>query len=256
MALDLEKIRSRLNSLQGKNKRSTQQWKPEAGNEYVVRLLPFPDNEGQPFKERYFYYNIKKYGLLAPHQFGLRDPIQEVINELRDTDTPESYELAKKLYPKMRAYAAVLVRGEEDEGPKVWGFGKQIYEELLGFILNEDYGDITDLAEGNDLKIKIERRPNTQWNDITITPRPKKTPAGSGAEVKSWLSQIPDLDQMYECQSYDELEKIIQDWLTEGSLPDESEGTAHISSSSTDSSDDTVGSTSSSIDDALNKLLA
>ncbi len=47
-----------------------------------------------------FYYNIPgQRGLLAPSQFGKKDPIQELINKLRDEGTKESYEMAKKLYP-------------------------------------------------------------------------------------------------------------------------------------------------------------
>ena len=38
--------------------------------------------------------------------------------------------------PKMRTYVPVLVRGKESEGVKFWGFGKLVYQELLG----DDYG--------------------------------------------------------------------------------------------------------------------
>ena len=31
----------------------------------------------------------------------------------------------------MRTYVYVLVRGEESEGIKFWGFGKTVYQELL-----------------------------------------------------------------------------------------------------------------------------
>ena len=57
----------------------------------------------------------------------------------------ESYELAKKLYPKMRAYAPVIVRGEEDKGSSYLVFRKDWYISLLlNIMLDEDYGDITD----------------------------------------------------------------------------------------------------------------
>ena len=45
----------------------------------------------------------------------------------------------------MRTFAAVIVRGKESEGVKFWGFGKTVYQELLGVIYDPDYGDITDL---------------------------------------------------------------------------------------------------------------
>ena len=33
-------------------------WRPEEGSETTVRLIAYPDNDGQPFKEMMFYYNI------------------------------------------------------------------------------------------------------------------------------------------------------------------------------------------------------
>ena len=117
MAIDFDAIRRKLNKLSGQNSRQNVMWRPQEGEEHTVRLLSFPDNDGQPFKERWFYYNIgNNPGLLAPYQFGNPDPIQELITKLRDDGSKESYELAKKLYPKMRCYAPVVVRGEEEKG--------------------------------------------------------------------------------------------------------------------------------------------
>ena len=122
MALDFDAIRQKLEKLSGNTKNRSSMWKPTEGEEASVRLLSFKDNDGQPFKELWFYYNIgNNRGLLAPNQFGNPDPIQELITKLRDEGTKESYELAKKLYPKMRTYAPVIVRGEEDKGVQIWG---------------------------------------------------------------------------------------------------------------------------------------
>ena len=35
----------------------------------------------------------------------------------------------------------MVVRGEEKQGVKFWGFGKTVYQELLS-IMDPDYGDI------------------------------------------------------------------------------------------------------------------
>ena len=110
-------------------------WRPQEGETYNLRIVSFPNNDGNPFKERWFYYGIgNNPGLLTPNQFGKPDPIQELINKLRDEGTKEAYEMAKKLYPKMRTYAAVVVRGEERQGVRFWGFGKTVYQELLSII--------------------------------------------------------------------------------------------------------------------------
>ena len=46
-----------------------------------------------------------------------------------------------------------MVRGREDEGIKVYGYGKQAYELLLGYILDPEYGDVTDSLEGTDITL-------------------------------------------------------------------------------------------------------
>ena len=67
MAINFDAIRKKLDNLSGNNKKSSASWKPKEGEEYTVRLLSFPNNDGQPFKELWFYYNIgNNPGLLAP----------------------------------------------------------------------------------------------------------------------------------------------------------------------------------------------
>lgn len=222
MAIDFDAIRKKLNQLSGNNSRRNMMWRPEEGETASVRLISFPDNDGQPFKERWFYYNIgNNPGLLSPHQFGDADPVQELINKLRSDSAKESYELAKKLYPKMRSYAAVIVRGEEDKGVRLWSFGKMVYQDLLNIMLDEDYGDISDPLEGRDIKVECVKQPGRKWAMTSVRPRPKSTLlCEDPKQAKEWIDNIPELDDMYSCKSYDELEKIINDWLNDGA-PDE-----------------------------------
>ena len=100
MAIDFDAIRKKLGQLSGQNKKSTIMWRPEEGKDYNVRLIAMPNNDGQPFKDRWYYYGIggdKAAAILAPYQFGKRDPIQELINKLREDNSDASRELAKKL---------------------------------------------------------------------------------------------------------------------------------------------------------------
>lgn len=215
MAIDFAAIRNKLNQISGVSSKRNITWRPEEGQEYTIRLVSFPNNEGQPFKDVYFYYNIgSNPGLVAPYQFGKPDPIQELITKLRDEKTKESYELAKKLYPKMRCYALVLVRGEEDKGIRVWSFGKTLYQNLLNIMLDEDYGDITDPETGRDLKLTCTKSPGKQFADTEVRPRAKATPlADKPSELKKLLDTTPDVNDLFATKSYEELEKIVNDWL-------------------------------------------
>jgi hypothetical protein len=162
---------------------------------------------------------------LAPKQFGEPDPIQDLINTLRDDASKESYELAKKLYPKMRCYAPVIVRGEEDKGVRLWSFGKTVYQSLLNIMLDEDYGDITDPTDGRDVKVVCTKPPGRMWATTTVRPRGKATPLSSDADqIKTWADNVPVLDDLYTLKTFDELEKIVNDWLN-GEDQEDTDGT-------------------------------
>ena len=249
MAIDFDAIRRKLNKLSGTNSRQNSMWRPQEGEEATIRLLSFPDNDGQPFKERWFYYNIgNNPGLLTPNQFGNPDPVQELITKLREEGSKESYELAKKLYPKMRSYAPVIVRGEEDKGVRLWSFGKTVYQSLLNIMLDEDYGDITDPVEGRDVKVNCTKAPGRQWAMTEVRPRGKATALSPDKDTtKQWLSSLPNLDELYTCKTYDELEKIVNDWLngdndsegtTRGNFESKAEASSPTPTNSSDASSD------------------
>jgi len=257
MAIDFDAIRKKLDRLSGNSKNRSLTWRPTEGEEHTVRLLSFPDNDGQPFRELWFYYNIgKERGLLSPHQFGNPDPIQELINKLREDGSKESYELAKKLYPKMRTYAPVIVRGEEDRGVQIWGFGKMVYQGLLGLMLDEDYGDITDPTEGRDIKVVCSKQPGKKWAMTEVRPRGKQSPLSADAtQATEWISSIPNLDDIYDCKSYDELSKIVNDWLSEGDEESEDEVSSSSSSNTTSTADSKNSSGYKNLDDAFADLM-
>lgn len=218
MAIDLEAIKRRVAELSGVKKTSSvQMWKPGLG-EYRVRCLPWKNSaDGQPFAERWFYYIGENSGILTPKQFGKSDPIDDLIRKLYSSGKPEDRLLAKKLAPKMRCYAPVIVRGEEDKGVQVWAFGKLVYQRMLGFFLDEDVGDILSPSEGFDLKVSITKQPGKQFNDTTVDPARKSSPLHSdSATAQKWLENIPNIDDMYRLKSTQEIEAVLNNWLNGG----------------------------------------
>ena len=77
---------------------------------------------------------------------------------------------------RQRFFAPVLVRGEEDKGVRIWGFGKMAYQELLNLVLNPEYGDITDVETGTDLVLKYGKPPGAQFPQTSLTPRRRTSP--------------------------------------------------------------------------------
>lgn len=230
MAIDLEAIKKRVAELSGVRKTSSVQlWKPTVG-EHKIRCLPWKDApDGQPFMERWFYYIGENAGILAPNQFGKPDPINDLIRKLYSSGKPDDRLLAKKLAPKMRCYAPVVIRGQEDRGVMVWSFGKIVYQRMLSFFLDEEVGDILSPTEGFDLKVTLSQSPGKQFMDTMVDParRPSKLHEDS-KQVESWLNAIPNIDDMYRLKSTQEIETVLNNWLSGGTSTDteKSDGTA------------------------------
>jgi hypothetical protein len=242
MAIDLEAIRKRVAELNGTSKRSSVQlWKPPVG-EHKIRCLPWKNSpDGQPFAERWFYYIGDNAGILAPNQFGKPDPINDLIRKLYSSGKPDDRVLAKKLQPKMRCYAPVVVRGQEDKGVMVWSFGKIVYQRMLSFFLDEEVGDILSPTEGFDLKVTLSQAPGKAFMDTMVDParRPSKLHEDS-KQVESWLNSIPNLDDMYRLKSTQEIETVLNNWLNGGTSEDLSTPATTRGPATTDALDDLV----------------
>lgn len=217
MAIDLEAIKRRVAELNGTAKRQQSNiniWKPAIG-EYRIRILPCKQaNEGSPFVERWFYYIGNERGFLAPNQFGKPDPVNDLIRKLYSSGKPTDKEQAKKLSAKMRCYAPVIVRGEEDKGVQVWSFGKLVYQRLLGFFLDSEIGDITSPTEGFDLVVKVSQQPGKQFMDTTVDAarRPSRL-SDSEETAQKWLSGVPNINDLYKEKSTDEIKAVLNSWL-------------------------------------------
>ena len=89
----------------------------------------------------------------------------------------EDWKAAKQMEPKLRTFVPILVRGQEGEGVKFWGFGKTVYQELLGVIADPDYGDITDATTGRDIMIERQTpaEAGNQYCKTTVRVKPNQT---------------------------------------------------------------------------------
>lgn len=223
MGLDLEAIKRKIDELNGVKKAVTManMWKPEIG-EHRVRVLPWNDGTNEPIKERHFYYLENAPSILAPFQFGKQDPINEFIKSLYRSGSADDKNMAKKLMPKMRSYVPIIVRGEESKGVMLWAFGKQVYQRILGFFVDAEVGDISDVDGGFDLVVKVSKLPGKQFNDTTVDAarRPSKLSADKN-QVQSWLSAVPNIDEVYKLKSSEEIKGILETWLNAGTVEEE-----------------------------------
>ena len=214
--MDINAIKSKLATLQSTTSTKENFWKPEPGKQ-VVRVVPYKHNKDNPFIELYFHYNLgnnKTY--LSPLSFGRPDPVAEFADKLKSTGNKDEWIQGKRLEPKMRTFAPVIVRGRESEGVKFWGFGKTVYQELLGVIADPDYGDITDATTGRDIMIERQTpaEAGNQYGKTTVRVKPNMTPITENADLLQGIfDNQADLTELYTEPTYDELKEALSNYL-------------------------------------------
>ena len=168
--------------------------------------------------------NNKSY--LSPISFGRPDPIEEFAQKLKQSGNREEYQMARKLEAKMRTFAPVIVRGEETQGVRFWGFGKTVYQELLSVIADPDYGDITDAVNGRDVSVEFitAEESGASFPKTTIRVKPNQTPiVEDKAQLESILENQKDITELYQERSYDDLTEVLNEWLNPEASDEESE---------------------------------
>lgn len=240
MAINLDAIKSRLQQMQksasGGSGVSDYLWKPPVGKSQV-RIVPYAFDKDNPFIEMYFHYEIGKRTIVSPTSYGRPDPIVEFAEKLKRSGNKDDFKLGKKIEPKFRCFAPVIVRGEEDKGVKFWSFGKQIYQELLSVISDPDYGDITDLMNGRDLTVEhIAAEKEGAFPSYTVRVKPNTTPATTDKEVAgSIVNGQKNITELYSELSYEEMTTVLEKWLNPDTNADAPtpKGESQIKSAST-----------------------
>lgn len=240
MGLNLEEIKGRLEALKKTNRKSNLTWKP-AKEETILRIVPYKFNPENPFIELYFHYELNNKTYLSPASFGERDPIMEIAQKLKSTGDKEDWKLGRSLEPKLRTFAPVIIRGKEHEGVKFWGFGKTVYEDLLSHIAAPDCGDITDPVNGRDVVVWTVKEEGKQFFTPKIRILMNSSPVTTDSDVlKKITEDQPDIKELYELKSYEELEEALHKHLN----PEEAAEEGKKETSTTETQTSTQESTS------------
>ena len=221
--MDLNAIKNRLEQM---NKQSATNsgggtslfWKPSVGKE-VVRVVPNKYNKQFPFTEMLFYYGIGQRVMASPQNWDQKDPIQEFTKQLRQSGDKDNWRLAKKLDAKTRIFAPIIVRGQEDEGVKLWQFGKEVYQDFLNMAADEEIGDYTDIVGGRDIKLTTvgPEVTGTPYNKTSVGPSLKTSALSSDENVvKGLLENQPNPLDVFKKFTFEEVKSALQDFLSEG----------------------------------------
>ena len=255
MSINMELMKKKLATLRGEGDRGENSvwFRPDEGDQ-TIRIVPTKD--GDPLKEMYFHYNVGEHrgGLTCPKRnYGERCPICDFASSLWKegvaSNDEESKKLAKSLFVRARFFSPVVVRGAEAEGIKVYGYGKRAYELLLGYILDPEYGDITDVMEGTDISLTYTK-PTTPgaYPQTSLKMRRNSSPLLEDKEaIPALLDGIPEFNTLFERKTPEEIDAILDEQLA-GNLSAEERSSE---SSRYDNADKT-----SAVDKAFDELMA
>ena len=252
MAIDMKKMRERKVALENKGGgNSNRFWRPQDG-EQTIRIVPTED--GDPFKDYWFHYNVgDNPGFLSPKRnFGEDCPLDSFVGQLWQEGTEDSKRMAKKLSARQRFFAPVVVRGEEDKGVRVWGFGKTVYETLLNLVLNPEYGDITDAESGTDLVLTYGKPAGATFPVTQLTPRRRSSALCKEPErCAEFLESVPDFEELFSAsrKSFTEVQAMLDEFLLGNEEPEAN------STETTKYNTDTGGESGTSVDKAFADLL-
>jgi hypothetical protein len=225
MGIDFNKIKSKLQSIRNKNQKANIIWRPEKGKQ-SIRLVPYKKSPDFPFVELYFHYDLAGRTWLSPFTFGRPDPVLEYANKLKKSGDEALFQRGRELTPKKRTYSPILVRGEEKEGVKWWGYGKQVHEELLALMDEAEFGDITDPVKGYDLTVEHKSAEELGASYPKTFIRPKAKPSQIIEDpvdprlLKMITEEQPDILDVFPEPTYEQLNEALYKHLNPNSDDD------------------------------------
>ena len=258
MGINLDKMRAKLDAVQnrGGSRAKSSFWRPEDG-EQTIRIVPTAD--GDPFKEYWFHYNLgRNAGFLSPKKnFGEDDPLDGFIRQLFNEGTEESVKMAKSLMARQRFFSPVIVRGQEDQGVRIWGYGKTVYEQLLNLVLNPEYGDITDPQEGTDLLLSYGKPAGASFPQTKLMPSRKTSQMCkdlTDEKCAAMLESIPEFNTLFERKTPEDVQRMLDEYLADDATAEDlSSETTKYSGNQRTTATTSAGGTN--VEDAFKELL-
>lgn len=190
-----------------------------------VRPLYAGEEEDFAFEVIQFYLGKDMGGVISPASMDKPCALMEEYQRLKKSKKAADKDLAKKLIPKTKFLMPVVVyedskgkKVDSDNSGKMVLLTKGMYETIIDYFLDEEWGDMTHPTEGYDLKLKREGTTLTD-TEYSVSPcqKPTKTP-------KPYHKQI-NLDKMVEAilPSYEDTQEKLAGFLN-SAVPDDDLG--------------------------------
>jgi hypothetical protein len=224
MSLDLAKLRQKLEELKNPKLKTSKfdkkTWSPDKDKTKVVRLFQEPGSS-DPFFELYFHYNLIKQPILCPRMNSDKEcPCCNFAFNLKNVSDeagkPFDKETFKKLMPKQRFYGLVLDREDTTNSPKWWGFGKEIYQQLVEALLSEDWSIFMDTNEGHDAEVSVVVKAGAKdsYSAPKLVFKKRQTKLlEDPVKLQEMLSSITPLSEVFKPMTKQEIQAALDEWM-------------------------------------------
>jgi hypothetical protein len=184
----------------------------------TIRVLPSSDGSS-PFVEVHGHKaevngEYKTFACLKEEK-GEACPFCEAREKLLATGEESKKELAKKYKARLMYVVKVIDRDNEAEGVKFWRFNHDfrkegIYDKIVG-VMNalKKNKDITDVEQGRDLVLTINRNQNNVPVVSAIGADDPSQLTEDSSKKEAWLSDVRTWEDVYSVKSYDYLKIIV-----------------------------------------------
>lgn len=182
----------------------------------VIRFLPPRIGKPSPFAQTFSHYmelpDGRKVSFNCPRMMAKRACIVCAKgDQLRNSRNFADQKTGKRLFPRIRVYANVIDRANEQLGVQILAFGKGVMESLLSLRQNpRKGGNFTHPESGRD--IIITRKGTGQFDtEYTVSPDISASPLHADpGQADEWLEMAYDLDPFMAVLSDDEIRAKVK----------------------------------------------
>lgn len=196
-------------------------WKPIKNGKYTIRFLPPLEKDGL-FYKKVTQHKVGENYVFCPKDAADSCPICERYKKLYEVGTQDAIEIAKLIKPKTQYLYNIIVRDElgqlTDDPTKVFVYmsGKLLYEVLMDYFFDSDYGDLTDTESGYDFVLDKEIGDLGFPNYKKSKPKKNSGPLfDNAAQTEKVLTSLRDLNKEVDYKSYEELAKILEKYMSQ-----------------------------------------
>jgi hypothetical protein len=125
---------------------------------------------------------------------GKKDcPVCSIVDQLYQAGDEASKAFAGQIRCQKKYWMNTINRAKENDGPKIYTPGVLVFRQLSSLIQDKDYGDVTDVEVGYDIKVSREGKGKTD-TDYQARPAKMESPLSDDEDkANEWLEQAKDL---------------------------------------------------------------